>query len=108
MKKKYLMFVAILAFFCARCSEKMDNPNTERQSEIYLNEKSTKLKEFEKREEIHKNANLLTQCLKSQKIDTLKDSIRIKFLLDSCSTEYMPLKKGVPPFPKKYGVRKSL
>jgi len=43
----------------------------------------------EEKKSVQETFDKQAQCLKSQKVDILKDSIRFKFVFDSCWTEYM-------------------
>lgn len=43
----------------------------------------------EEKKSVQEKFDKQAQCLKSQKVDILKDSIRFKFVFDSCWVEYM-------------------
>ena len=43
----------------------------------------------EEKKNVQEKFDKQAQCLKSQKVDILKDSVRFKFVFDSCWTEYM-------------------
>lgn len=43
----------------------------------------------EEKKNVQEKFDKQAQCLKSQKVDILKDSIRFKFVFDSCWVEYM-------------------
>ena len=43
----------------------------------------------EEKKNVQEKFNKQAQCLKSQKVDILKDSVRFKFVFDSCWVEYM-------------------
>lgn len=49
----------------------------------------TQAKLNEKKKSVQEKFNKQAQCLKSQKVDILKDSVRFKFVFDSCWVEYM-------------------
>lgn len=50
---------------------------------------SAKTIEQEKRKEVQGKFNQHAQCLKSKNVNILEDSVRFKFVFDSCWTEYM-------------------
>lgn len=84
MKMKCLLFVTLFMLVCVGCSEKTDNLNMERRVEKKLDEKAA---EFKEHDENQAKFSAHAECVKSQKADILKDSVRFKAVFDSCWRE---------------------
>lgn len=71
MKIKCLIAAMFIALLCTGCLEKKEETQEQRHSEI--------------QEKFNKHA----ECVKSQNVDILKDSVRFKAVFDSCWHECM-------------------
>ncbi|MBR2092295.1 MAG: hypothetical protein IJ905_18585 [Fibrobacter sp.] len=95
MKIKYLVFVtAFFALLSGGCSDKNDvlQDFVKEQNKMTVDKKSKdslKRVELQQHKEIQAKFNTHAECVKSQNVDILKDSVRFKAIFDSCWHERM-------------------
>lgn len=95
MKIKYLVFVtAFFALLSGGCSDKNDvwQDFVKEHNRVTVDEKnkdSLKRVEVQQHNEIQAKFNTHAECVKSQNVDILKDSVRFKAVFDSCWRERM-------------------
>ena len=94
---KSIVPLFLTAMFVVACSESKNPPEEKKEdASVVVEEKRTVIHEDMKKVERRKHGevqgkfNRHAECVKSQNVDILKDSVRFKAVFDSCWTVCMP------------------